>query len=114
MKESDLDQVYALYNKQMTQMDLHQIFTREEAAHFLLPKHLALYSFVVEDPSTNKITAFVNFNVVDNNVSGNSLHTSMTAGYLWLYACQDDEQLSRMVSDAMIKAKEVNYYSFNS
>jgi glycylpeptide N-tetradecanoyltransferase len=48
MKENDLPRVHALVNKYLRKLDLHQIFSEEEAKHYFLPVEGVLQSFVIE------------------------------------------------------------------
>jgi glycylpeptide N-tetradecanoyltransferase len=120
MKERDLDQVYGLLERYLARYDVNPAFTREEIDHWLLHRNergeQVVWSFVVEDPHTKKITDFVSFYSLESSVINNPKHNNLRAAYLYYYATETafaekekglKERLQLLINDALIEAKKV-------
>lgn len=121
METKDVDAVYDLLERYMRRFDLNQAFTREEIDHWLVykeqpGKEQVVWSYVVEDPETHKITDFVSFYNLDSTVIDNFRHSSFRAAYLFYYATETafldnqkalKDRLLVLINDALIVAKNV-------
>ena len=57
------------------------VFSLEEIHHWILPKGDVVYSFVVEDPATKKLTDFVSFYSLPSTVLNHEKHKNLRAAY---------------------------------
>lgn len=121
METKDVDAVYDLLERYMRRFDLNQAFKREEIDHWLVfreqpGKEQVVWSYVVEDPETHKITDFVSFYNLESTVIDNPKHQAVRAAYLYYYATETaftndqkalKERLLLLINDALICAKQV-------
>ena len=71
MEEKDIDQIDELIKKKRSIYKIYEIFSKEEIAHYFLPRNNIIYTYVLEDEN-NKITDFFSFygitrTILDNN-----------------------------------------------
>ncbi|OBT85691.1 hypothetical protein VE02_05968 [Pseudogymnoascus sp. 03VT05] len=128
MEPRDVDAVLALLKTYLEKFDMAPIYTREEIAHWLLPKcadhsDQVVWSYVVEDSTTNEVTDFFSFYLIESSVI-DSKHTSIRAAYLFYYATtvalqQDNcvqlkDRLNTLINNALIIAKKFKFDVFNA
>jgi glycylpeptide N-tetradecanoyltransferase len=123
MQEKDLDATHDLLDRYLRRFDINPAFTRGEIDHWLLHREgraeeQVVWSYVVEDPETKKITDFVSFYSLASSVIQNPKHSEIRAAYLYYYASETafaekekglKERLKSLVNDALIEAKKVNF-----
>ncbi|KAL1965909.1 hypothetical protein VTN77DRAFT_5042 [Rasamsonia byssochlamydoides] len=127
MQEKDLDAVYDLLERYLNRFDINPAFTREEVDHWLLHKESrgeqVVWSYVVEDQETQKITDFVSFYSLESSVIQNPKHKEVRAAYLYYYASETafaekekglKERLLMLINDALILAKKAKFDVFNA
>lgn len=121
METKDIDAVFDLLERYQRRYDLNQAFTREEIEHWLVykeqpGKEQVVWSYVVEDAETHKITDFVSFYNLSSTVIDHPKHEAVHAAYLYYYATEtaftDDkkalkDRLQLLINDALICAKQV-------
>lgn len=122
MEVKDIDAVYDLLERYLLRYDMNQAFNREEIDHWLVykeqpGKEQVIWSYVVEDPHTHKITDFVSFYNLESTVIDNPRHKSVRAAYLYYYATETaftgdqkalKDRLLVLMNDALICAKQVS------
>lgn len=122
METKDIDAVYDLLERYMRRFELNQAFTREEIDHWLVykehpEKEQVVWSYVVEDPETHKITDFVSFYNLESTVIDHPKHNAVKAAYLYYYATETaftdnskalKDRLLVLMNDALICAKQVS------
>lgn len=121
MQEKDIDAVYDLLERYLRRFDINPAFTREEIDHWLVHKESngeqVVWSYVVEDQQTQKITDFVSFYSLESSVIQNPKHKEVRAAYLYYYASETafaekekglKERLLMLINDALILAKKVS------
>lgn len=133
MEEKDVDSVFELYDKWRKRYALTQIMTKEEVRHWIYggskQAGKVVHAFVVQDPSTEKVTDFISFYVLPFTVLQNPKHNEIGIAYLYYYAFEQDieksildseaqlvvqKRLKSLVYDAMIEAKRMNIDVFNA
>ena len=121
MEAKDIDAVLDLLERYQRRFDLNQAFTREEIDHWLVykeqpGKEQVVWSYVVEDPETHKITDFFSFYNLESTVINNPKHELIRAAYLYYYATETafagsagelKKRLLLLMNDALICAKKV-------
>jgi glycylpeptide N-tetradecanoyltransferase len=139
MAHKDIDGVLDLLKRYLTKFDMAPIFTREEVEHWLLHKPEAggeqvVWSYVVEDPATKKVTDFFSFYCLESSVINNDKHKNVRAAYLFYYATEAAfipsstpsqpptfnrspslaTRLNELMHDALILAKSFKFDVFNA
>lgn len=119
MKEEDVPQVRELLNKYLARFDIAPVFeTDEDVKHWILPHPNVVWSYVVENLETKKITDFFSFYSLPSSVINNPKHSTLNAAYMFYYGMDipqdvDDKQyvkkrLNELVADALTLAKKVS------
>jgi glycylpeptide N-tetradecanoyltransferase len=125
----DVPAVADLLTGYLGRFDIGQVFSEEEVKHWLLhdpaicPERV-IYTYVIPDPTTQKVTDFVSFYRLSSTVIGSSKkHAFVNAAYLYYYASetafQDDQaktkaRLNALVKDALILAKKEKFDVMNA
>lgn len=126
MREQDASQVRVLLNKYLSRFDFAPVFeTDEDVKHWILPHEKVVWSYVVEDTETKKITDVFSFYSLPSSVIGNPKHSTLNAAYMFYYAMDvsDDlneaqkdafitKRLNELINDALILAKKVMFCHF--
>jgi glycylpeptide N-tetradecanoyltransferase len=122
MEAKDVDTVLDLLKRYLERMDMAQVFSKTDFEHWMLPnkdsKEQVVWSYVVEDPTTQKITDFISFYNLESTVLGNKKHNVIKAAYLFYYATEAafeadksvlKPRLNALMRDALILAKKVGH-----
>ena len=120
MEAKDVDAVLELLQRYLARIDMAQVFDKTEFQHWIFPtekpEEQVVWSYVVEDPHSKKITDFFSFYNLESTVIGNKKHKVIKAAYLFYYATEaafDKDKallkprLNALMKDALILAKKV-------
>lgn len=120
MEAKDVDAVLDLLKRYLERMDMAQIFSKTDFEHWMFPsekpKEQVVWSYVVEDLESKKITDFFSFYNLESTVIGHKKHNVIKAAYLFYYATEvafsNDKlklktRLNALIKDALILAKKV-------
>ena len=120
MQKNDVGAVLDLLGRYLKRFNMAPVFDPEEVEHWLLHDDSAaeqvVYSYVVEDSSTHKITDFFSFYCLESSVIDNQKHENVRAAYLFYYATETafakeekelKERITILMTDALILAKKV-------
>jgi glycylpeptide N-tetradecanoyltransferase len=126
MRTEDADQVVDLLERYMKRLLMAQEFNKEEVLHWFMDKETdpkspkrVVWTYVVEDASSKKITDFFSFYSLESSVIQKD--TTIRAAYLFYYATEaafveqnefDDvlkTRLNLLMKDALILAKQVSF-----
>ena len=124
MRKADVNGVHDLLSRYLQRFVMAPDFDEEEVQHWFLLDDVpapdqVVWTYVVEDPQTHKITDFTSFFCLESAVIGSAKHQSIRAAYLFYYgteaAFQDEdkvlkERLNALMLDTLVKAKEVCSY----
>ena len=122
MQQKDVDGVLDLLRRYLNRVDLAQNFSREEIEHWLLHQEKVaservVWTYVVEEPETNKLTDFFSFYALNSTVIDNSKHEQIRAAYLFYYASEAafstekaalKTRMRTLMKDALIIARNVS------
>ena len=88
MTKKDYPQVFALYKEKMSKFELSFKFSQDELGHQLMPQQGVVYTIVIEDPETKKLTDFVSFYNLPSQIlkQDTHSHTHMNVAYLYYWA----------------------------
>ncbi|CAG5179265.1 uncharacterized protein ALTATR162_LOCUS9116 [Alternaria atra] len=129
MEAKDVDAAVDLLKRYLERMDMAQVFNKTEFEHWMAPKEKpkeqVVWSYVVEDPNTHKITDYFSFYNLESTVIGNKKHNTIKAAYLFYYgtevAFEEDkdktklkQRLNLLMKDALILAKKADFDVFNA
>lgn len=127
MVPKDIDAVRDLLERYLRRFDLNQVFTKEEIDHWLVHKdnikEQVVWSYVVEDTETHKITDFFSFYNLESTVIEHEKYKEVRAAYLYYYATESafadnekglKERLLMLMTDALIVAKKARFDVFNA
>lgn len=121
MEVKDIDAVHDLLERYERRFSLNQAFNKEEINHWLVHKEgpdteQVVWSYVVEDPQTHKITDFFSFYNLESTVIQHHKYDNVRAAYLYYYGTETafsgdmkalKERLLVLMNDALIMAKKV-------
>jgi len=142
MEEKDVPAVTDLYERYVKRFGLAILMTKDEVKHHLLSgrgegpsskdswkiprKGQVVWSYVVEDPKTRKITDFFSFYNLPSSVINHPKHSSLNAAYLFYYGTEVafeegaeesgrlNKRLEELVSDALVIADQSQFDVFNA
>jgi glycylpeptide N-tetradecanoyltransferase len=129
METKDVPVVADLLTRYLARFELNQIFSEGEVAHWLvhdekLSPERVVFSYVVEDAASGKITDFISFyRLASTVIKSSSQHDFVNAAYLYYYASEtafeSDEKatkarLNALVKDALILAKKEGFDVMNA
>ncbi|KAH7103465.1 Myristoyl-CoA:protein N-myristoyltransferase, N-terminal domain-containing protein [Auriculariales sp. MPI-PUGE-AT-0066] len=138
MEERDIPEVRALYNQYMKRFGMIAVYSAEDLKHLFLSglgrgqvkqgrrEGQVIWSYVVEDPNTQKISDFFSFYTLPSTILGNARYNVLDAAYLWNYGttvalqngADEDGRLKRrlneLVSDALVIAELAKFDVFNA
>jgi glycylpeptide N-tetradecanoyltransferase len=121
MEPKDVPGVTDLLNRYLGRFDMQQHFSEEEVKHWLLhdeklcPERV-VYAYVVEDPSSHKVTDFFSFYNLASTAIASKKYQFVNAAYMYYYASEaafDSDKskleirLNLLIKDALILAKKV-------
>lgn len=124
LRQMRVDDIYAvldLLERYEKRFAMNQVFTRDEVEHWLVHREndeqeQVVWSYVVEDPETHKITDFFSFYNLESTVIQHPKHNNVRAAYLYYYGTEAAfsgnmkelrERLQMLMNDALILAKKV-------
>ncbi|KAI9332510.1 glycylpeptide N-tetradecanoyltransferase 1-like protein [Obelidium mucronatum] len=118
MEEKDVDAVHSLLSEFLAlRSELYPVLTKDEVRHWLLPIKDVVYSYVVEDPATKKITDFYSFYNLPSSILKNEKHNHLRAAYLFYYTPlglgKNLQRTTQIMRDALIQAVANNFDVFN-
>eukprot|EP01121_Diplochlamys_sp_Union-15-3_P008028 TRINITY_DN209_c0_g1_i4.p1 TRINITY_DN209_c0_g1~~TRINITY_DN209_c0_g1_i4.p1 ORF type:complete len:412 (+),score=75.26 TRINITY_DN209_c0_g1_i4:42-1238(+) len=112
LTKEDIPKVFPIITKYLQNYDLAPVFNKEELAHWLTPIEGVVDSYVVEDPSTKKITDLVSFYTISSTIIGHKKFSSLKAAYSF-YNVSTKTDMKSLMNDALILAKQNNFDVFN-
>ncbi|KAI9028347.1 acyl-CoA N-acyltransferase [Phycomyces nitens] len=130
MKVEDAPEVRVLLNKYLERFDFAVAFeTVEDVEHWICPHKDVVWSYVVQNPETKKITDMFSFYSLPSSVINNPKHSTLNAAYMFYYAIDVPEsakktptdeikyirkRLNALIADALTLAKKANFDVVNT
>ncbi|KAI4250091.1 MAG: hypothetical protein L6R40_000263 [Gallowayella cf. fulva] len=128
MEQKDVANVQDLLHRFLKRFDMAPEFDAEEVQHWMVhdEKNTAeqvIWTYVVEDPTSHKITDFFSFYCLESSVIKNPKHDNVRAAYMFYYATEAaftenekglKERLNDLMNDILILAKKFNFDVFNA
>ncbi len=97
----------------LSKFPIHLEFSTEEVEHFLLPRADVIESYVVQDPTTKKITDFFSFYNLPSSILKHETHKVLKVAYSY-YNVPGKHSLLELTKDALCLAKKKEYDVFNA
>ncbi|KAJ0393275.1 hypothetical protein P43SY_001094 [Pythium insidiosum] len=113
MELKDVPQVTVLLKEYLSKFDLVAVFDPTEVAHWMLPREGVISAYVVENPTTHKITDFCSFYHLPSTIIGNEKHKTLRAAYSF-YNVATSVPLVELMQDALIMARKTDFDVFNA
>ncbi|KAL8905683.1 MAG: hypothetical protein Q9171_006578 [Xanthocarpia ochracea] len=128
MEKKDVAAVQDLLQRFLKRFDMAPEFDAEEILHWMVHEEKTtaeqvIWSYVVEDPSSQKITDFFSFYCLESSVIKNPKHDNVRAAYMFYYATEAafaenekglKEKMNDLMNDALVLAKKFNFDVFNA
>ncbi|KAL2699047.1 hypothetical protein AAEP93_010435 [Penicillium crustosum] len=128
MQADDLDAVHELLGRYLQRFDISPTFSIDELRHLLFfgagqakdsSSKRVVWSYVVKDQETQKITDFVSFYSIESAVLSHSQNDVIRTAYLYYYATTDNtpnlqQRIQGLINDALILAKKAQFDVFNA
>lgn len=120
MQAKDIPAVIDLLGRYLSRFEMAPHFDEKDVGHWMLHNDKSaeqvIWSYVVEDPTSQKITDFLSFYCLESQVINNKKHDNVRAAYLFYYATESafekdekglKERLNQVMNDGLILAKNV-------
>ncbi|KAL8917650.1 MAG: hypothetical protein Q9208_007831 [Pyrenodesmia sp. 3 TL-2023] len=128
MQHKDAAAVQDLLHRYLKRFDMAPELDEEEIQHWMVhdektTAEQVIWTYVVEDPSTHKITDVFSFYCLESSVIKNPKHGTVRAAYMYYYATEAafaenekglKERLNDLMNDALVLAKKFNFDVFNA
>ncbi|CAL8576697.1 glycylpeptide N-tetradecanoyltransferase [Xanthoria parietina] len=128
MEQKDVAAVQDLLQRFLKRFDMAPEFDAEEVQHWMVHEakttaKQVIWSYVVEDPSSHKVTDFFSFYCLESSVIKNPKHNNVRAAYMFYYATEAafaenekglKERMNHLMNDALILAKKFHFDVFNA
>ena len=106
MEKKDVSKACALLAEHLKQFHIAASFDEQEFAHWFLPREGVIESYVVENPSTKKITDMISFYALPSTIIGHDKYNTLNAAYSF-YNVNTSTTLLQLTEDALILARNV-------
>lgn len=113
MVAKDVPVVHKKLNEFLSKYKMNLQFSEGEIQHFFLPREWVIESFVVEDPQNDEITDFFSFYSLPSSCLKHPVHSMLNVAYQYYYFTSK-HNLTDLMKDALILAKEKGYDVFNA
>ncbi|KAK0407205.1 hypothetical protein QR680_019073 [Steinernema hermaphroditum] len=109
METKHVNAAFKLLTKHLTQYDLVPVYTKEEFAHFFLPRPKVVYTYVVE--KDGKVTDFISFYSLPWSIMNHPKYKMLHCAYSF-YNVATSVNLVELVNDGLILAKKEGFDDF--
>lgn len=113
MRKEDASAAHKLSMEYFSQFEMHVDMSEEEFSHWFLPRKGVIFSYVVEDPETKKITDMVSFYSLPSSIIKHPVHKNLNAAYAYSTAAAKTP-LVDLMQDALVLARRNNFDVFNA
>ena len=111
MEEKDVNDVYILLDEYLKKFKVHGYYSKEEVAHWFLPRKNVVYSYVKLDKS-NKVTDLISFYCLPSSVLQNPKYKKLMAAYSF-FNINTSCELKDLMKCALILAKNEKFDVYN-
>ena len=111
MEEKDVNDVYLLLDEFEKKYKVHGYYSKEEVAHWFLPRKHVIYSYVRTNKA-NKVTDLISFYCLPSSVLQNPNYKKLMAAYSF-FNINTSCDFKDLMKCALILAKNENFDVFN-
>lgn len=111
MEPKDMDQVHKLLSEYLDKIATHFVFSKEELAHFILPRENVIESFVIE--TEGEVKDFFSFYSLPSSILKHVEEKTLHVAYSY-YNVATAHPFSEVMKQALIVAKQKKYDVFNA
>ena len=111
MEEKDVDQVQVLLENFLSKFKVHGYYSKEEVAHWFLPRKEVVFSYVVDD-GNGKITDFLSFYSLPSSILQHEVHKKLYACYSF-FNIATSVTFKELIKNALILAKRNGFDVYN-
>ncbi|KAL0210438.1 hypothetical protein RCL1_004874 [Eukaryota sp. TZLM3-RCL] len=106
MTSNDVDSVFEILTQYLAKFAVHPVFSREEVAHYFLPRPRVVSSFVIVD-SQDHVTDFISYYHLPSSVlrAEKEENSMLYAGYIYYYA-QSKTPIKDLINSMLTVARE--------
>eukprot|EP00010_Vexillifera_abyssalis_P004751 CAMPEP_0201552710 /NCGR_PEP_ID=MMETSP0173_2-20130828/16990_1 /ASSEMBLY_ACC=CAM_ASM_000268 /TAXON_ID=218659 /ORGANISM="Vexillifera sp., Strain DIVA3 564/2" /LENGTH=424 /DNA_ID=CAMNT_0047963233 /DNA_START=21 /DNA_END=1292 /DNA_ORIENTATION=+ len=113
MVEKDVPAACALLADYLKKYHVAAQFNETDFQHWFLPRQGVIYTFVVENPKTSKITDLISFYQLPSSILNHPRHHTLNAAYSF-YNVSTSTPMEKLLKDALILAKSRRFDVFNA
>jgi len=113
LEAKDCAEASVLLTTYLKKFQLCQSFEGEDFKHWFIPRKDVVYTYVVEDPTSHKLTDMVSFYSLPSTVIGHKEHKLLKAAYSF-YNVSTKTPWDVLMTDALVLAKSLGYDVFNA
>lgn len=113
MEPHDVPEARLLLREYFERFSLHVDFSEDDFRHWLLPREGVVYSYVVEDPSSGKLTDMISFYSLPSSIIKNPNYKILNAAYSFCNAAMKTP-IADLMRDALILARQNDFDVFNA
>jgi glycylpeptide N-tetradecanoyltransferase len=113
MQDKDVAEVTVLLNNYLSKTKLYFTFSEDEVKHFFVPRENVIYTYVIENSGTKKITDFMSFYSLPSSILKHVEHRTLYVAYCY-YNVATTVSLTVLMKDALILAKNIGFDVFNA
>ena len=111
MTEEDVEDVYVLLDNLEKKYKVHGYYSKEEVAHWFLPRKRVIYSYVKTDEK-NKVTDFISFYNLPSSVLQNDKYKKLMAAYSF-FNINTSCSFKDLMQCALVLAKNEGFDVYN-
>lgn len=113
LHERDVPTACALYKEFSSNFYLHSEMTEDEFRHWFIPREGVVYTYVVENVHSKKLTDMVSFYSLPSSIIQHPLHNKLYAAYAFCIAAVDTS-ITDLMQDALVLARRNGFDVFNA
>jgi glycylpeptide N-tetradecanoyltransferase len=112
MEKKDVEGVYKILNEYLKKFTIRAYFSKDEVAHWLLPRDKVVYSYVVEK-NDGEVTDFISFYSLPSSVLNHDVHKTLFAAYSF-FNIATSVSYKELIKNALILAKNNGFDVYNA
>ena len=113
MEKKDVKKVWSMLTEYLKKFDVSLNYSKDEVAHFLLPRKNVIYSYVVVDSETKEITDFISYYSLPSTIINGVKYKTLFAAFCY-YIVPGKYTINELFKNALILAKNDKFDVFNA
>lgn len=113
MEDKDVGEACALVRKYLSRFEMHVVLNEEDFRHWYMPRDGVVYTYVVENAQSGKLTDVVSFYSLPSSIIRHPMHNILNAAYAFCSAALETPIVDLM-RDALMFAQRNGFDVFNA